>query len=152
GAGVGLAGGIDVRLPTGDDANLLGTGKTQTKLYVILGGGNDRFDPHVNFGYTFGGGSNSGVVPTHPDEINYTFGADVAAHPRVTASFDVIGRTLRDAGRLQMADQTFNANPPAGVSSLTRSEFSLLPGENLNLLLGAAGVKINIPNTSLLIT
>ena len=62
---------------------------------------------------------------------------------------DVIGRTLRNAGRLQLTDTVLNANPPAGVTSITRSQFSLLPNENLNLLLGAVGVKANVTNTLL---
>jgi hypothetical protein len=52
---VKLAAALDLRLPTGDADDLLGTGTTQGKLYAILSTGNERFSQHVNFGYTFSG-------------------------------------------------------------------------------------------------
>jgi hypothetical protein len=56
-AGGGLALGVDLRLPTGDEENLLGTGATQVKASLIYSGEHGRFSPHVNVGYTFSSGS-----------------------------------------------------------------------------------------------
>ena len=79
----------EFRLPTGDEENLLGTGKTSFK---ILGGGTQSFgigSLNVNGGYTFGGLS---------DEVNFAAGTDVAllARKQLTLNFDFISQTLRD--------------------------------------------------------
>jgi hypothetical protein len=79
----------EVRLPTGDEENLLGTGEASFKL---LGGGTKDFgigSVNVNGGYTFGGLT---------DEVNFAAGTDVAllARKQLTVSFDFISQTLRD--------------------------------------------------------
>jgi hypothetical protein len=79
----------EVRLPTGDEENLLGTGKTTFRL---VAGGTRSFGSgglHVNGGYTFGGLS---------DEINFAAGTDVALLPRkqLTLTLDFVSQTLRD--------------------------------------------------------
>ncbi len=51
----GLSLGVDVRLPTGDDADLLGLGTTQGKFMFIASADNDRFSPHMNIGFTVSG-------------------------------------------------------------------------------------------------
>ena len=53
----GWAAGVDLRLPTGDETNLLGTGATQTTLVLIGSSNYDKFAPHFNLGYTFTGES-----------------------------------------------------------------------------------------------
>ena len=52
--------GLEARLPTGDEVNLLGTGGVQTKLFGIASMNRGRFAPHVNVGYTF---SSDGALP-----------------------------------------------------------------------------------------
>ena len=47
-----LAASVDLRLPTGDKDNLLGTGATQTKLLLLASGEYGLFAPHAYFGYT----------------------------------------------------------------------------------------------------
>jgi len=143
----GVAAAIDLRLPTGKSEDLLGVGHTQAKVYLIASGGSDRVAPHVNVGYTFSG---SDSTTSQYDEVNYVGGVDVAASNRVTIAGDIIGRTLRDAGRLQLTDTVFNPNPPAGVQSITRSQFTLDPNASLNLLVGAIGVKANVTSTLLI--
>ena len=96
-------------------------------------------------------------------------GVDVAVSPRLTLIADVLGRTIRDQGRLREADTSLRfraggpgrhrrrrgggggggggvaglALRPAGRSSTsTRREFRLEPG-NLNLAVGNAGVRFN---------
>jgi hypothetical protein len=150
---LGLAAGLDLRVPTGDEENLLGTGGTQTKLYFVASGGAQRIAPHVNLGYTFaGGGYGAGDLRSdQPNEFNYTFGVDTAVTPRVTFAADFLGRSLIDAGRLELGTRQVpfmdvNGNP--GVGSF--EEFVLRDG-NLNLAVGAAGVKWN-PRGTLLIS
>ena len=150
----------DVRLPTGDEQDLLGTGATQTKLFVIGSTGWGSFSPHVNLGYTFssGGGDLAGDIP---DEINYSLGLDWAVHPRVTLNADFVGRTLRDAVRLEAELEEFpfctmrsTPGPPVCAPGATAVEnLPELSGteSDLDLWFGAAGLRFN-PVGNLLIS
>jgi hypothetical protein len=173
-----LAAGLDLRLPTGDEDELLGTGATRAEMSFIYSGDYGRVSPHVNIGYTFSSGESSAVasqidVDEHehrldlvpnlavadvdlefPDEFNYVFGLSVAAAPKVTLGFDVRGRTLLDVSRFELRDNVYeNRAPgtlPVGSFTSTR-EFSLLEDQgNLHLLLGVIGAKINVAKTLLL--
>jgi hypothetical protein len=79
----------ELRLPTGDEDNLLGTGKTSMKL---IAGGSKHLGAgslNINGGYTVGGLT---------DEFNVSAGGEVAllARKQLTLSFDFISQTLRD--------------------------------------------------------
>jgi len=167
-----IAAGIDLRVPSGDKDNLLGTGAVQTKLNVIVSGERGAFAPHASFGYTFSNGnvsdltstlvppSNASIVfqtpsfdASVPDEVNYTMGLSAALHPRVTIGFDFVGRTVRDVFRFQVGNETF-PNRAAGAlpsASYVANNELLVKGdpttgtpESLNLGLGAIGGKVNI--------
>jgi hypothetical protein len=181
--GGGIAGDVDVRLPTGDKDNLLGTGALQTKLMLIASGEFGRVAPHVNFGYTFSKGElselaalvpddlvntsvanaatvaqfNEGNTPgdlSVPDEFGYVVGVDVAAHPLVTISADMIGRTVRNSDRFAIDTRTYqyrtvNSGP---LLNTTRQALTTTGTGNLNLVIGVVGAKVNIPGTPLLLT
>lgn len=143
-SGGALAAGLDLRLPTGDEADLLGTGATQAKLYLIASGPARRFSPRASLGYTFSSGG-SDFTGDLPDEINYTAGFDAALHSRVTLTADVLGRTLRNTARLVETTRTFNFTQrltPTVIQQTTRVTPEGRTGD-LNLLVGAAGLKIN---------
>jgi hypothetical protein len=174
-----LAAAIDLRLPTGNEDDLLGTGATQTRVQLIASGEYGVFAPHASFGYTFSNGEVSDLTadvdntvgegvagdftipppsfdPSVPDEINYSFGFSAAAHPRLTLGFDFIGRTVRDVFRFDIGDRTFPnrsaGDVPPGTSSFPSTDEFLVRGDdpevgtrqNLNLLLGVIGGKVNI--------
>ena len=145
-AGGGLAAGVDLRLPTGDSEQLLGTGAAQLKVGVIGSMASGPFSPHVNVGYTFSRGSEAtlqSVSPDVPDEFSYASGFDTAVSSRTTISVDVTGRTLRDLGRLVPVARQFPFVTQAGVfGTATFEEFARRPGD-LNLLVGAVGVRFN---------
>jgi hypothetical protein len=189
--GGGLAAGLDLRLPTGDEANLLGTGATQVKLSLIYSGDYGRLSPHINAGYTLSSGSVSQSAGSYqlgderpvpipgaenayqtvfrgqgpsavltesdlqvPDEINYTAGFAITASPRLTLNADVVGRTLRDVRRFGVTSKSYSYRLTTGGPLLTASYDDALditedPG-NLNLLLGIAGLKLNVARTLLL--
>lgn len=153
GAWGGVAAGVDVRLPTGDAADLLGTGSTQVKGFLIASGGKSRFSPHVNAGYTFTGDSDT--FGPLPDEINYAAGFDAALSSRVTFNADIVGRALLDAERLVDADVTYRyrtASDPVGTRrTVTRTEITAGEPGTLNLLLGSVGLKFN-PSGRLLLS
>lgn len=143
GGSVSLAAGVDLRLPTGKEEDLLGSGATQAKLYLIASGAaKSRFSPHVNVGYTYTGDSD--LFGQLPDEIDYSVGFDAAPSARFTFMADFIGRTLLDADRLVTRDRTFQFNKRNGPrETIVRPELVRESGQKLNLLLGSAGIKFN---------
>jgi hypothetical protein len=96
-----------------------------------------------------------------PDEINYSGGVEFVASPRFTLIGDLVGRTLRGAGRLDLVSKTFEYVDPSSILPLSPS-FSLEDAQkaavvgqfpatefaprsaNLTLLLGTGGVKFNL--------
>jgi hypothetical protein len=172
--GGGLAAGVDLRLPTGDEDELLGTGGTQVKFLGIVSTEHGRFGQHVNLGYTVAEGHVAGTATalspaSIPDEFNYAGGVEYVATPRFTLMADIVGRTLRRVDRLTIASKRFeySAIPPglfnptaqelveAGFLTLPSTsssfdEFDPRPG-SLMLLLGTGGFKWN-PFGNLLIS
>jgi hypothetical protein len=177
--GTALAAAVDLRLPTGDKDNLLGTGATQTQLFFVASSEYGRVSPHVNIGYTFSHGSTSAEagsatssdlhgldIPTTvvvdqtpvdlevPNEFNYTGGLSVGAGSRVTLGFDVRGRTIRDVPRFNLGTVSYPNHGPGPLPSATvtiDNEVTLTPGRgNLNQVLGVVDGKINIARTFLL--
>lgn len=143
--GGGLAAGVDFRLPTGDEAELLGLAGGQAKIYMAAGGGSRSVSPHVNIGYTFSGESELAVDPESAvfapsDEFNYAGGVDVSLSPRFTLSGDLIGRTLREFGRLTEVSSEFGSQ---------YSEFQFETG-NLHVVLGSVGSKFNLGGKGLI--
>jgi len=144
---VGIAEWVDVRLPTGDERNLLGVGGPQFKLGFIASSAAGRLSPHVNLAYTISGASGAAddlasVVLAPPEEISYAGGADLALTLRTTVAFDAVGRILRRVGTLDWAPSAFGANFP---------QFELNRGQDLHLLLGSLGVRVN-PFGNMLLT
>lgn len=151
GAG-GLAAGLDLRLPTGDEQELLGSGATQAKVFVIASGGGRKFSPHLNFGYTFSSGGGA-AIGSLPDEINYTAGFDAALHPRVTLTGDIVGRTLLNTQRIEVQEETWDYVVRDQPLNVVFTSFPRLApvDTDLNILIGAVGLKLN-PVSSLLIS
>jgi len=172
----GLAVAVDVRLPTGDEHELLGAGGAQAKFLLVASSERGRVGQHVNIGYTAAEGEVAGTLAgltstPLPDEINYSGGVEFVANPRLTVMGDIVGRTLRGAGRLELVKKSFEYSDPSKVpgmgslspqalvelgilsyptSSVSLDEFNPRPG-NLTLLLGTGGIKFN-PGGNLLIS
>jgi len=111
GGGHGLAFALDVRMPTGDEENLLGAGAWGVRPFAATSLGLGRFSPHVNLGYQWNGESLlAGNVVTGEsqdlaDELAYGFGADFAAGQRLTLCVDLVGRYVINSSRV--AESTF---------------------------------------------
>jgi hypothetical protein len=142
--GGGLAAGLDLRLPTGDEEDLLGLGTTQAKFLLIGSTEFGNLAPHVNLSYAVAGDSSLQDIDI-ANEFGYTFGVDAVAG-KVTVAFDVIGRTLFDAGRFADTTRTF---PELGLPAATRTEFGRTDG-NLSQVLGVIGVKVPVANRLLI--
>jgi hypothetical protein len=142
---IGIAESIDVRLPTGDERDLLGVAGPQFKLTFIASSTVGNLSPHFNLGYTISGSSglvDDSVLIGPPEEISYAGGADLALSLRTTVAVDVVGRVLRQAGTLTWAASEFGPQ---------YEQFGLNEGKDLHLLLGSVGLKVN-PWANMLLT
>ncbi|MEO8430938.1 MAG: transporter [Acidobacteriota bacterium] len=142
----GLALAADVRVPTGEEQDLLGTGSTQVKGYLVGSLHLGSFSPHINAGYNWTSRARGGR--DLPDEIAYTGGFDWALSPRLTFAADVLGRTYRRAQVVRVVDTTFQYNViqnPAAPPEIHTAVFPRLVSEtrDTTTLLGSAGLKIN---------
>ena len=135
--------GLDVRVPTGDEENLLGVGAPGVRPFVVLSRSSRAFSPHVNAGYLWNGSSvlagnpATGEAADLPDQVTYVVGADFGVSQRFTFVLDVIGTYLLDAPRLNQT--TFHALD--GRTMLPTVSFT---EESYNLLSGAVGFKLNV--------
>jgi hypothetical protein len=96
GAAGALAAAAEVRLPTGDEGNLLGAGSTS---YRFIGVGSLEQGPvglHVNGGFVTGGIS---------DEINFGAAAGIAVHPRVTISGEALFRRIDELAEIGLVTE-----------------------------------------------
>ena len=139
----GVAVGLDIRLPTGDEMNLLGTGAAGLQPFAIVSATYQKISPHANIGYQWNGPSilagnpATGTSADFPDQATYAVGADVSANSRLTLAFDVLGRHLINAERL--GQDEFHALD--GKSVYPNIVFSR---QSFNEISGAVGVKINV--------
>jgi hypothetical protein len=169
-----FAGAVDVRTPTGNARDYLGSGAVGVKPFIILSG-NGRFSPHLNLGYEWNGSSilagnitgtnvfeqNEQVYITTgpatkgklPAQLSYSLGADYGLTRRVTLSFDYLGQTLINAPRVfQDSTQTTNdsglCNVVGGTNYCGLSSMTLptITGgkDTIALSSGAVGMKVNL--------
>ena len=147
----GIALGLDLRLPTGDENNLLGTGAPAVQPFAAWSATYGTFAPHINLGYQWNGSSTlagdieAGVSADLPDVAVYALGAVVAVHPRVTLALDVLGRYIIDSPRVRLED--FVALD--GHSVYPNIAFDT---GSINELSSAVGLKINVAGRLLLNT
>jgi hypothetical protein len=142
----GLAVATDVRLPTGEERDLLGTGAAQVKGFLVGSLRIGTFSPHLNAGYTWSANASGGRKI--PDEISYRGGFDWALSPRLTFAADALGRTLRKAQTVSVVNTTFqyNTNPDINAPpDVHHADFPRLISETRDStsVLGSVGLKIN---------
>jgi hypothetical protein len=165
GAPGALALGGEARLPTGDETELLGTGALQGKLSLFASFTRGVASAHANVGYTASRSVAGDETPrlaataadqfdfssSPADEIGYAAAVDVAIHPRVTGVLEVTGRRLLDVNRLVIEPLTVRFTTLTDPVAQSRSLPALgLERGDMDLVLGAAGLKVNIGRTLLL--
>lgn len=144
-----IAAGVDIRLPTGDQLNLLGTGTAGLAPFFILSSTVHRVSPHADVAYQWNGKSllsgnpAAGESGAFPSQVTYSLGADVAVTPRVTLALDSLGSYYVNAERL--SQETFHALD--GVSTFSNIGFSR---SSFNALSGSIGLKVNFVGRLLL--
>jgi hypothetical protein len=88
--------------------------------------------------------SSSGDVVDAPDEFGYRFGVEFVASPKITLLTTFIGRTLIDAGRLELTQTTWDFRNNLGVPGTTTFEEYTLRDASLHLATLAMGTKVNV--------
>jgi hypothetical protein len=141
--------GVDGRLPTGDEMDLLGAGAWGVKPFVVASSTGKTFSPHATVGYEWNGKSVlagdpvAGTKGELPRQLKFSGGLALAVTGNLTVAVDVLGRRIFDARRL--SPTTFHAldnrTTFPDITFVQRSE---------NELSGAAGFKFN-PRGRLLI-
>jgi hypothetical protein len=95
----GVAAGLEVRFPTGDELNYLGSGSYGMKPFAIFSY-RARVSPHVSVGYEWNGDSiaagdlSTGTKASVPNDFVYSAGADAWITRWLTGSFDLIGQRI----------------------------------------------------------
>ena len=145
----GLALGLDLRISTGDEEDLLGAGAPGVKPFIIWSTAFDAFSPHINAGYLWNGSSmlagdpRTGESGKLPDQVSYVVGADLGVGSRLTLALDVLGQIVLDSPRL--VSQNFRSLD--GVSVFPNVTFR---EDSFNELSGAIGFKLNVVQDLLL--
>ena len=86
---------LDVKLQTGNKNELLGTGRTSIKPFLIFSKSISRFTPHFNLGYEFNSGSEGQSRIVYATGVDYGFGK---RNNHFSIASDIIGRyTLENA-------------------------------------------------------
>lgn len=104
-----LAAGVDVRVPSGDVQNFLGSGTTGVRPFGVFSY-EARVTPHAEVGYEVNGnsilaGDFAGLMATGakgslPNRFVYILGADASIMRRLSASFDFYGQRFLSAAKL----------------------------------------------------
>ena len=106
-----LAGGLDVRAPTGDELNFLGSGSPGVKPFLAASY-RGRISPHLNVGYEWNfdsilaGDISTGQKARLPDQFFYSGGVDVRAKTKLTLAVDLLGQRILSAERVKQVPFT----------------------------------------------
>ena len=136
----GTAGGVaaagELRLPTGDEDNLLGAGSTSWRLIGIGSYDQGRVGVHGNAGIVRGGVS---------DEVTFAGALSVAAQPRVTLTAEMYGRYVSE-----LRDIALSAEPHPTITGVDTSRLVVAGTSGTTVAVLIAGVKWNVTGTVVL--
>ena len=130
--GSGLSIGAEARLPTGDEEDLLGAGRTSFTPRVIGSYDGGRVGVHGDLGYSF---------RDVTDNLGYDVAVTVVAVSRVTVIGELSGLRVGGVGRLAEISQPHPRL--TGVDTIRLASVA----QTTNRLDAVAGVKWNIANT-----
>ena len=148
----GVALGVDLRLPTGDPAAMLGAGVTRTLVSGIWSTTLGALAPHASVGFEYWSNPFRAFDSLLQAPIDagrhgsvYQAGVEWAATDRLTINGELMGRTIRNGGRLSYRDVPMASNP-FGLTSV--SVASVEPA-GLRRVSVAGGIKWNLAGTAL---
>ncbi len=164
----GLALGVDVRAPTGDEGNFLGAGAAGVKPFGVFSY-RARVSPHVTLGYQWNGDSilagnlTTGTKAQLPGQFLYSGGVDIAVSRGLSLAFDLLGQRVIDGSRINATTFTdlgpcipnSQSDPNYCTSAGTPNTFRNITQvkQSYNVDNGSAGIKFNpIRNRKFLVT
>lgn len=111
GAPGGVAAIVDFRLPTGDEAEFIGTGSMTSRILLVGSRRVGMFTPHVNLGYDYRG------ADLDSDEIEFAIGFDQQLTRDVTFAIDLLGEIdLNDQEAIRLLPGSESITYTDGVS------------------------------------
>jgi len=151
----GLAVGVDVRTPTGNDLNYLGSGAIGVRPFAAVDY-RARVSPHASIGYEANGSSvlastDQSTAKSLPNFLTYTAGADIGVSKRLSVTGDLLGTVYFNANRLLLGAVTGpqGLGNPNVTCSLTSN--ATCQGQTFNTNSFSVGAKYN-PTRNLIIT
>jgi hypothetical protein len=138
---LGISAALDVRVPTGDELNLLGSGAYGVKPTLIASAVYKRASPHINVAYQWNGKSllagdlkkEKGELPR---QFFYAAGLDLGVSEKLTLAFDFLGQRVFNSPRLGQSSFV-------GADGITYPDFQLRRG-SFNVNSGSVGLKTNV--------
>jgi hypothetical protein len=140
----GLAVGIDLRMPTGDEKDLLGSGALGMKPFAALSASFGRLSPRANVAWQWNGESvlandvRAELKGPLPNQLLYVIGTDVGVNERFSLALDVLGQHVYDTPLLR-AHSFVLADP----SHRAFDDIEFRTGA-IDAVAGSAGLKVNI--------
>jgi hypothetical protein len=137
----GIALGVDVRAPTGDPYDFLGSGAPGVKPFAAISFNAGPFSPHVNVGYQWNGKSvlagnvTAGTKEKLPGQLLYAIGFDYGVTKRFTLAADLLGQHVTGVERIVMEDFRASNGSLYSNTRFTTGSF--------NAASGALGFKVN---------
>ncbi len=124
----------DVRLPTGDEEDLLGSGERFVRVLGVVSSELGDFSPHLNLGYVMRGGD------TFNDGVLATIGFTETPWPWMTMAVDLVTELQVGQSKLRVPD-------PVVIEAPYRRtiQTSSIPNRRDNLASGSFGFKFVTP-------
>ena len=113
---------LDARLPTGDEANFMGTGKANVRLSGIASKTFGDFTPHLNLGYEYRG------AEYDSDELEFAVGFDQQLVKGLTFAVDILGEF--DLNKEDALDFDYSPEPIRIRSTLENGSFTRTIDQN----------------------
>jgi hypothetical protein len=149
----GVALGLDLRVPTGDPNAMLGAGVSRTLVSGIWSTTIGSLAPHASAGFEFWSDPFQVFDPLQQAPVDagrhgvvYEAGVEWAASDRLTVNGELLGRTIRNGGRLAYRELPLRGNP----FGLTSASVATVDPSGLNRVSVAGGIKWNFAGTALL--
>lgn len=125
----------DIRLPTGSEDDLLGSGEVTSRIYAVLSGRAGNFSPHFNFGTAV----RSGEVQNN--SMLVTAGFDHLLSSKFTLAVDFLTEWQMGNSNLELPEPVTFTQPFRRSVSLTN-----IPDIKDNLFNGSVGAKYTAAN------
>lgn len=148
----GFAAGMDIRFPTGDALNYLGSGSYGFKPFAVFSY-RARISPHVLVGYEWNtdsitaGDLVNGGKGSVPNDFVYTIGADARVTKSLTADFDIVGQRVFGTQTVAVTQQQFLgdcgscSSSASTVSDVTLRSLATIPHSSYNITNASLGIK-----------